>query len=194
MSLKNSVLLLNASYEPIGLIGIQRAICLEYLDKIYVEEYNEENTYHSPTKEVRVPSVVRLKHYINIAKRRRETQKKRNRIYISDKFRCGYCGIKESPKELTLDHIIPKAKRNEVSWEIINSPENLVTCCFKCNQKKKDKYLSECGLNLMYPPKHFKTRLDKVLAGHYAEVRPTWAKYLYVEESSSGDSRYAHKE
>lgn len=180
MSLKkNTVLLLNASYEPIGTIGVERAICLQFLDKIYIEEYHEDNrVYHSPREEWKIPSVVRLKHYVPINKRRRHSATKRDRIYIRDKFKCGYCGAVGTKKELTLDHIIPRARKGE------NSPENLVTCCFKCNQKKKDHTLEESGMKLIHPPKQFKLGLDKVVVNHWAELRPSWAKFLFLSHEA----------
>lgn len=188
MSIAKSCLLLNASFEPIGLIGIERAICLNYLDKVYVEEYQEDKVYRSQNQIIKIPSVVRLKHYINIRKKRRDSSTKRNRIYIRDKFRCSYCGEKGNSRDLTLDHIIPKCRGGE------NIPENLVTCCFRCNQKKRDSSLEECGMILLHTPKQLKVGLDKWILNHYAEVRPSWGKFLFADSQSLGDSRYSHSE
>jgi 5-methylcytosine-specific restriction endonuclease McrA len=43
---------------------------------------------------------------------------------------CHYCGKKFSPKELTMDHLIPISKGGR-SIKI-----NLVPCCKECNTKK----------------------------------------------------------
>jgi len=49
-------------------------------------------------------------------------------------FRCGYCGVSESDvgSELTVDHFRPIAAGGD------ENDENLVYCCFKCNQYKGD--------------------------------------------------------
>ena len=44
---------------------------------------------------------------------------------------CHYCGKKFSPKELTMDHVIPIARGGK-SVKI-----NLVPCCKECNTKKR---------------------------------------------------------
>ncbi len=44
---------------------------------------------------------------------------------------CHYCGKKFSPKELTMDHVIPIARGGK-SVKI-----NLVPCCKDCNTKKR---------------------------------------------------------
>lgn len=63
-------------------------------------------------------------------------KKKRRAIYARDRYICFYCrmpvhmdmcdGIESLA---TLDHVNGKHKDNRVS--------NLVTCCYKCNSKKK---------------------------------------------------------
>ncbi|MGV1099239.1 HNH endonuclease [Thiovibrio sp. JS02] len=44
---------------------------------------------------------------------------------------CHYCGRKFSPKDLTLDHIVPLARGGT------SSKGNMVTCCKECNNLKK---------------------------------------------------------
>lgn len=46
--------------------------------------------------------------------------------------RCVYCGEKLTQKTRTMDHMYPRR------WGGISIPENLVPCCKKCNQDKKD--------------------------------------------------------
>lgn len=49
-------------------------------------------------------------------------------VFRRDKYKCRYCGISNVP--LTVDHII--------TWETggQSSPDNLLTCCKKCNKKR----------------------------------------------------------
>lgn len=44
---------------------------------------------------------------------------------------CYYCGRNFSPKELTMDHLVPLARGGK------SSKGNLVTACKECNNKKK---------------------------------------------------------
>lgn len=44
---------------------------------------------------------------------------------------CHYCGQKISPKELTMDHIVPLARGGR------STKGNLVATCKECNNKKK---------------------------------------------------------
>jgi 5-methylcytosine-specific restriction endonuclease McrA len=67
----------------------------------------------------------------------------RQRIFKRDKYECGYCGSK---KNLTIDHIIPRSKGGDNSWN------NLITCCNRCNNEKDDKTLEEAGMKMRFQP------------------------------------------
>jgi 5-methylcytosine-specific restriction endonuclease McrA len=88
---------------------------MQVCEKLYVEEYDGDNVLRSPTVEFKVPSVVRLRHYINVRRKRRDNTMKRARIYIRDRYRCQYCSEHKPAKELTLDHILPRAQGNDTS-------------------------------------------------------------------------------
>ena len=60
-----------------------------------------------------------------------------------DGYKCGYCS---STRNLTIDHIIPRSKGGENTWQ------NLVTCCSRCNSLKDNKKAEEVGLNLKVVP------------------------------------------
>ena len=58
-------------------------------------------------------------------------------------YECAYCG---SEKNLTIDHVVPRIKGGE------SSVENMVCCCYSCNQDKghtpwEDWYLSQGFFN-----------------------------------------------
>ena len=44
---------------------------------------------------------------------------------------CYYCGKIFSPKDLTMDHIVPLARGGR------STKDNLVACCKECNTRKK---------------------------------------------------------
>ncbi|MGF1514842.1 MAG: HNH endonuclease [Elainellaceae cyanobacterium] len=56
--------------------------------------------------------------------------KHRWKVYRRDRFRCVYCRKRVKYKQLTLDHVIPRALGGT------NDIDNLVTACFECNSAK----------------------------------------------------------
>ena len=179
------VLLLNFSYEPLGTIGIARAICMQVCDKLFIEEFDGENVLRSPTMEFRVPSVVRLRNYVQVRRKRCENVMKRSRIYIRDRYYCQYCGDQKSAKELTLDHILPKAQGGTTT------PQNLVSACVKCNQRKGNRTPEQARMPLLTSQKLLRLGLDHVLLCHYAESRPEWNKYLFMKDFIDDEQKAA---
>lgn len=175
--LSGRVLLLNFSYEPLGTVGVARAMCLWFRETIFVEDFDPTNVIHSPRQTFRVPSVIRLRRYVNVRRRRRETTMKRARIYIRDRYRCQYCAEHKHASELTLDHILPRAQGGE------STPPNLVTACIKCNQRKGNRTPEQARMPLLTSQKLLSIGLDHVLLCHYAESKPEWRKYLFLEEA-----------
>ena len=60
-------------------------------------------------------------------------------VYLRDGFRCLYCLADlhgADPRDITLDHVTPKADGGS------NKPENLVTACRSCNCSRQDAPLS----------------------------------------------------
>lgn len=174
--LTGRVLLLNFSYEPLGTVGIARAMCLWFRNTVTVEEHDGNNVLHSPRETFPVPSVIRLRHYVNVHRRRRETTMKRARIYIRDRYRCQYCGDHKHASDLTLDHILPRAQGG------VSLPQNLVTACVKCNQRKGNRTPEQARMPLLTSQKLLQLGLDRVLLCHYAESKPEWKKYLFMDD------------
>src|SRR5918992_6312062 len=94
--LNGRVLLLNFSYEPLGTVGVARAMCLSLRNVVFVEEFDGARVLRSPSAEFPVPSVIRLRTYVNVRRRRRNAGMKRMRIFIRDKFQCQYCGRRKA--------------------------------------------------------------------------------------------------
>ena len=61
--LNNLTLILNASYLPLGVCNSKRAICLYFLDKVDIL-MNYDHHIHSPSIQINVPSVIKLKKYV----------------------------------------------------------------------------------------------------------------------------------
>ncbi|MDE3239430.1 MAG: HNH endonuclease [Paracoccaceae bacterium] len=138
-------LVLNADYRPLSYYPLslwpwQEAIKAAFLDRVsIVAEYDA--FVRSPTTEIRIPSVVVLKEFVQPQKRVAFT---RFNLFLRDEFCCQYCGAKG---DLTFDHVIPRARGGITSWE------NVVAACSPCNLRKGSKSLKQAGMNLRRPPR-----------------------------------------
>ncbi|MBF6572003.1 HNH endonuclease [Nocardia farcinica] len=164
---KRRVLLLNATYEPLTALSARRAVVLLICDKADTVHHNPEGpVVHSAGAEVAVPSVIRLRTYVRVPYRARVPMT-RAALMHRDRYRCGYCGGKAE----TIDHVVPRSRGGEHSWE------NCVASCAPCNHRKADKLLSELGWTLRAPlvsPKGPHWRLLSTTA----ELDPVWLQYL----------------
>ncbi len=137
-------LVLNATFEPIKVVDWQRAMTLWAQGKVeIIREHDRE--VRAVSFSFKLPSVVRLLHFIRL-KRRPQVQFTRANIYTRDDFTCQYCDVRHEPEKLTFDHVVPVAQGGRRGWE------NIVTACEPCNRKKADKSLAESGLTLVRPP------------------------------------------
>lgn len=175
MSLNGRVLLLNQTYEPLGTVSVARAIIMTFKNTVSVEEWDGDRVLHSVRAEFPVPSVIRRREYINVRRRREAAGMKRLRIYMRDKYRCQYCGEKKGAGELTLDHIFPRSRGGE------NSPVNIVTACVQCNNRKGSRTPEEARMPLLTTQSALRVKLERVVLCHYAEARPEWRKYLFMD-------------
>ena len=183
MALDGRVLLLNQTYEPLGTVSVARAVVMTFKDTVTVEEYDGDRVLRSARAKFRVPSVIRRREYINIRRRQEASGMKRTRIYIRDKYRCQYCGEKKAPRELTLDHILPRSRGGD------NSPVNIVTACDLCNNRKGDRTPAEARMPLLTSQSALRVKLERVVLCHYAEARAEWRKYLFMDVYDDRDVR-----
>lgn len=175
MALSSRVLLLNQTYEPLGTVSVARAIIMVFKNSVTVEEWDGERVLRSAREEFQVPSVIRRRVYVNVRKRREASGMKRLRIYIRDKFRCQYCGDKKAAAELTLDHIFPRSRGGD------NSPVNIVAACVQCNTRKGNRTPEEARMPLLTTQSALRVKLERVVLCHYAEARPEWKKYIFLD-------------
>ena len=166
------VLVLNASYEPIHVCDVRRAIVL-IVKGVAQSEQNTSKFLCSPSVALPVPAVIRLIHYINIPYRKRTYSK--SHIFLRDNHTCQYCGTSGSPQALTLDHILPQSRGGKTLWE------NLVTCCKKCNCKKGDRTPKEADMTLINKPKPLCSHFYLHMVRSKARDNEYWRKYLYYE-------------
>ena len=113
------VLVLNASYEPLNVCSLRRAHVLVFKGKAEVIE-ELDRPLRSATDTYRWPHVIRLVHYVRVP---RMVQRKisRRALFARDGWRCVYCGT--SNGRLTLDHVIPRSKGGDSTWENVVTRE-----------------------------------------------------------------------
>jgi 5-methylcytosine-specific restriction endonuclease McrA len=127
------------SYYPLSLWPWQNAIKAVFLDRVdIVEEYDRE--VHSASFAMKLPSVIALKQYVKPSQYPAFT---RFNLFLRDSFTCQYCG---SPKDLTFDHVVPRAQGGRTTWE------NVATACSPCNLKKGGRTPKQAHMNLHIAP------------------------------------------
>ena len=62
------------------------------------------------------------------------------KIFLRDGFACQYCGDAPGTSELTFDHVIPKSRGGQTSWD------NVVAACSDCNLVKGNRLPVICGM------------------------------------------------
>ncbi|MFY9488210.1 MAG: HNH endonuclease [Solirubrobacterales bacterium] len=142
-ALSGRVLVLNASFEPINVCTVRRAIVLILKEKAEViDEAGLE--LHAEKLSMTRPSVIRLRTYVRIPYQSFRRKITRRAVFARDGWECQYCGKRGS---LTVDHIVPRSKGGDTSWE------NVVACCAGCNRRKGDRSVSQCGMKLRSHPR-----------------------------------------
>lgn len=141
--LSGRVLVLNASFEPINVCTVRRAIVLILKEKAEVID-DTELELHAEKVSMTRPSVIRLVTYVRIPFQSFRRKITRRAVFARDGWECQYCGRRGS---LTMDHIVPRSKGGETSWE------NVVACCAGCNRRKGDRSVSQAGMRLRSRPR-----------------------------------------
>jgi 5-methylcytosine-specific restriction endonuclease McrA len=163
--LPRHVLVLNTTYEPIHVCSTRRAIVLLLKGKAEVLESGTQ-VLHSQSGAIILPQVIRLRTYVHIpwGARRRIS---RRVILARDGYACQYCG---STGHLTLDHVVPRSRGGESSWD------NVVASCAPCNVRKGSNLPHEVGMaprTKPRPPAPADFLLPKA-----KEVPASWVRYL----------------
>jgi 5-methylcytosine-specific restriction endonuclease McrA len=140
----SNTLVLDASYQPVAVIGWQRAVTLLFEGKIEVIEEYEDAFIRSVTIELKMPSVVRFLRAIR--GRKRAIKFSRDNVYVRDGGKCQYCGDKVPRAKLTYDHVLPRAMGGGTNWN------NVVICCYDCNQKKSCRTPEQAHMKLLSIP------------------------------------------
>ena len=161
------MLILNASYEPMHVCSVKRAVALLMHDVAERVE-DSDRVLRSPSQIFAVPSVVRLKKYVKRPPHQKVAFNRKN-VFRRDENTCQYCEVRGN--DLTLDHVMPRSRGGATSWK------NVVACCRRCNAKKRDRTPEEANMLLKRKPYAPRFVFSSAF-GILPSIDPVWEKYL----------------
>ena len=142
-------LALNASYEPLTMVPLRRALRLVIDGKAEIVEADQERPVRSERLAYPRPAVIRLTRFVHVPRRFRR-QVTNTFLFARDEYRCQYCGRTSAelkPREsLTRDHLIPISRGGQNEWT------NVVTACSSCNTRKANRLPDEIGMHPLHVP------------------------------------------
>lgn len=165
---RQKVLLLNATYEPLTVVTIRRAVVLVLRDRAEIVHGDDDGdgVLHSAHVSLPTPKVIRLTSYVRVPYRA-VIPMTRAALMHRDRSRCGYCGAKAT----TIDHVVPRSRGGRNTWD------NCVACCIGCNHRKADRLLSELGWRLAVTPAPPRGRHWRLIAS-IKDIDPAWEPYI----------------
>ena len=166
--LNGKVLILNGNYEPLAITSVEKAIILMYLGKAELVSALTHRAVHSTSTTMPFPSVVRLSTYVRVPFKKVILSRKN--ILRRDGHKCQYCGA--TSITLTVDHIIPKSRGGEDSWE------NLVSACLRCNNVKGSQTPDEAQMKLLRRP--IRPNHVTFLRQFVGRIDKDWEPYLFM--------------
>ncbi|MEU5578240.1 HNH endonuclease [Streptomyces huasconensis] len=134
-------LVLNASFEPLSTVTLNRAVVLVLQDKAVVEQAHPGLRVRAAAVEIPVPRVIRLCRYVRVPFRRQAPWSRRG-VLVRDQHRCAYCGRRAT----TVDHVVPRSQGGADSWL------NTVASCAPDNHRKANRTPEEAGMPLLRQP------------------------------------------
>lgn len=159
-----SVIVLNADYQYLNYVPVRRAIALIVNGCVEVVKCDENSEICNVDRSVVIPKpeIVKLNKYVRQIYKSRVPLSKKN-VFIRDSSTCQYCGDIGT----TIDHIIPKSRNGDNSWE------NWVTACLDCNLRKGNMTPREANMRLIRLPK-----------------MPTISEFILIKMKKSGMDKY----
>lgn len=103
--------------------------------------------------EVAVPGIIRLSTCHRLPDH--SVRLNRRNLYARDSNKCQYCGKRFPTAELSIDHVVPQSRGGVNSWQ------NLVCACVRCNARKGNRTPGEAGMHLVKKPRKPRKCLDR---------------------------------
>jgi 5-methylcytosine-specific restriction endonuclease McrA len=169
--LDQPVLVLNRLWQAVNTCSVRRAFTLLYQGHAQVVSTDGKNSYlthdffswqdfsaANPEPEmvrtisvsIRIPRIIVLLLFERLPKK--EVKFTRHNVFERDRNTCQYCGTVFERNDLNLDHVLPRDRGGQTTWE------NIVCSCIPCNTRKGNRLPNEAGLQLIRKPKRPKWR------------------------------------
>jgi 5-methylcytosine-specific restriction endonuclease McrA len=165
-------LALNASFEPLTILPLRRALRLVIDRKAEILEVDGTRVFRSTTTELPCPVVIRLVRYVHVPRKFRR-QVTNTFLFARDRYSCQYCGRHRSALRgrefLTREHVVPLSRGGANDWA------NVVAACSPCNNRKGNGLPSETGMKLLSVPGE-PNHVELVWA--VRRITPVQAKYI----------------
>ncbi len=187
-ALDTPVLVLNRLWQAVNTCSAKRAFTLLYQGHAQVVSTAPGNEFvthdfaswqdfsnHNPDREmvqtismkIRIPRIIVLLMFERLPKK--EVKFTRHNVFERDNNTCQYCGVLFSRDSLNLDHIMPRDRGGQTTWE------NIVCSCIPCNTRKGNRLPHEAGMALIRKPK-----------------RPKWRPFIHISLSSHPHESWKH--
>ncbi len=196
--MSSRTLVLDAGYQPHRVVGWQRAVQLLLDGRAEIVELYEE-TLRSMSREaakalklseqatswfemgtehtdadvcvLRMPAVIRL---LGKVGRKKAVKFSRINVLTRDNWTCQYCGQEKPMRELNYDHVLPRSRGGKTVWE------NIVSACYECNAKKRNRTPEEAGMRLrVQPRKPLSLPLPVLRLEGLRDIPECWRSWLY---------------
>jgi 5-methylcytosine-specific restriction endonuclease McrA len=169
--LDRQVLVLNRLWQAVNICSVRRAFSLLYAGHAQVVRRDEENNFythdfqswhdlsqrqpeeqmvHTIASSILVPQIIVLLMFDRLPKK--EVKFTRHNIFERDNNTCQYCGNVFDRKDLNLDHVLPRDRGGQTTWE------NVVCSCIPCNTRKGNRLPHEAHMQLVRKPARPKWR------------------------------------
>jgi len=169
--LNSQVLVLNRLWQAVNICSARRAFALVYAghahvvssdatDNFMTHDFESWRDFSATAPEhemvttiswkIRVPRVIVLLFFDRLPKK--EVKFTRHNVFERDKSTCQYCGHVFDRSDLNLDHVVPRDRGGNTSWE------NVVCSCIACNTRKGNRLPREAHMSLIRKPKRPKWR------------------------------------
>ncbi|HUY60999.1 MAG TPA: HNH endonuclease [Candidatus Dormibacteraeota bacterium] len=169
-----SVLLLNASLQPLNVISRRRLVVLVTRERVaFFDDAVREAVERDLAQRRLGDGVVVARLLRNIAVPRRVLRATRRNLLLRDEHTCQYCGHQGAAADLTIDHVVPVSRGGPpATWE------NQVIACRRCNTRKAAHLPQEVQLRLQRPPQAVTQEYTHFLFLRHPEVHAAYERLL----------------
>ncbi len=163
----SAVLVLNATYEPIGTAPWTRAMTWLVAGRAELVTQDSDRVVTTcGGAQYPFPAVVRFVRMV-AARRQQIVPYSRHALRVRDGHQCQVAGC--AKRGTTVDHVIPRCRGGETSWT------NCVLMCRAHNAAKGDRTLDSLGWKLKAAPR---APLASVMLAARADAHPEWTPWL----------------